>query len=70
MANQIPESDQLKGIIIIIDSIEWADDEDETPYSVTKVYRGDLEGSVDEFIKKIENDPQVVEFDGMKADSN
>lgn len=67
---QIPENDQLKGITIIIDSIEWADDPDETPYSVTKVYRGDLMGNIEEFIDRIENDPQIAEFEGMKAESN
>lgn len=70
MANQIPENDQLKGITIIIDSIEWADDEDETPYSSTMVYRGDLEGPISEFIKRIEVDPQIVEFNRMKDSLN
>ena len=65
MANPIPEKNQLKGITIIIDSVEWADDEDETPYSVANVYRGDLEGPIKDFIERIENDPQIVEFNEL-----
>lgn len=70
MAKQLSETEQLKGITIIIDSVDYADDDDETPYSVTKIYRGDLEGSVSEFIERIEDDPQIVEFNELESSAN
>lgn len=53
---------QLKGITIIIDSVDY--DDDGNPYSITKVFRGDLEGNVDEFIKALPD--QVVEISPMQ----
>jgi len=57
------DDNQLKGVTIIVDLVDY--DDDGNPYSVTMIYRGDLEGSIEKFIKRIEADPQVVEFSKM-----
>lgn len=56
-------TEQLKGITIIIDSVDY--DDDDNPYSVSKVYRGDLEGSIEKFIEAVEENSQIVEFSQM-----
>ena len=59
-----PQTDkQLKGITIIIDSVDYNDDDE--PYSVSKVYRGDLEGPIDKFIEGVKENSQIVEFSQM-----
>ncbi|KKM92921.1 hypothetical protein LCGC14_1213580 [marine sediment metagenome] len=60
-----PQTDaQLKGITIIIDSVDY--DDDDNPYSITNIYRGDLEGSIQTFIRRISLNPQLVELSPMK----
>jgi len=57
-------AEQLKDIIIIIASAEVDDDGDD--YAVTQVYRGDLEGPIDEFITSIKENKQLARFSQMK----
>jgi len=57
-------NDQLKGVTIIIDSVQYDDYGD--PYSSTRIYRGDLEGSTEDFIEIVEENPRVIELSQMK----
>jgi len=58
------ENEQLKGITVIIDSVAYGDED--TPYSITRVFRGDLTGKIDDIINTIKNSGQVEEFTQMK----
>ncbi len=61
-----PQTDaQLKDITIIIGSVAY--DDDENPYAVSVSYRGDLEGSIETFIRRISLNPQLVELTPMKS---
>ena len=61
-----PQTDaQLKDITIIIGSVAYNDDDE--PYAVALRYCGDLEGSIEDFIKAISENPQLVHLDSMKA---
>ena len=49
------EKEQLKSLSLIISSVESnADPSEPSAYAMTRVYRYDLEGDVDEFIKALE----------------
>jgi len=51
---------QLRDITLIIGEIEINDEGQ--PYAVTRIYRADLVGSVEDFIKHVRSTDQVVEF--------
>jgi hypothetical protein len=63
--DRLSTDDQLKGITIIVDSVDY--DDDGQPYAITNIFRGDLEGSIDKFVKHVTKSKQVVEFNSMKA---
>ncbi len=58
--------EQLKGITIIISSVDY--DDEGNPYASTNIYRGDLVGSIDEFIYNVESRKQIVHLSNMKSE--
>jgi hypothetical protein len=57
-------TEQLKDLVITISYVEFYGDD--KPYAATRVYRYDLKGSIDEFIKSLEFHPNLVEGGRMR----
>ena len=53
-------TDQLKDVVITI-AFCGGEEADNTPYAMTRIFRYDLEGPIDEFIKYIEKFPKILE---------
>ncbi len=56
--------EQLKDITIIISSVDY--DDEGNPYTITRKYSGDLEGSIDAFIFNVSNDRQIVHLKKLR----
>lgn len=53
-------NDELNDVTIIVTQVLYNDDN--KPYAITHIRRGDLVGNIDTFLQHVRNTDQIVEF--------